>query len=349
MEPVSYEINQLLPYTDYKVWLNAINDAGDGNRSETLVTTDSEVPMNPLNVAASVVSSSEIKVTWKLQGPKPGMTSYYIKVYEMVLNAQPAFLRGENVIGFDKQIAQFSGLEAYWNYTFTVVATTDKGSSEESDTSIVVTTYQDAPGKVTNFEIKRPSTISTTMEVSWFIPVLQDRNGIIKEYKINHNISGTTTTETIAAEYENFQKLYYITPDRHYQIEIYAVNAINQAGEKLRKMYYASSAVESQPQVSSKGYTIETVVGAAVGCVVFSGVVVGLVYCLIRKRSKNTISKQAKAKHTRKESKIGGQYEEVGLDNVSAQQELGIIDNQNVYDQIDRIPTVDKQYENMII
>lgn len=45
----------------------------------------------------------------------------------------------------------------------------------------------------------------------------------------------------------------------------------------------------------------------------------------------------------------GCQYEEVGLDNVSAQQELGIKDSQNVYDQIDRIPTVDKQYENMII
>ncbi|CAG2200545.1 unnamed protein product [Mytilus edulis] len=276
MEPISYEINQLLPYKDYIVLLNAINDAGDGNISETSVRTDSEVPQKPLNVSASVVSSNEVKVTWKLQGPKPGITTYHIKVYELVLNAEPAFVRGENVTGFDKQIAQFSGLEAYWNYTFTVVATTDKGSSKESYMSAVVTTYQDAPGKVTNFVIKRPSTISTTMEVSWSIPLLKDRNGVIKEYKINHNISGTTTTETIAAEYENFKKLYYIAPDRHYQIEIYAVNAINQAGEKLRKIYYASSAIEAQPQVSSKGYSIETVVGAAVGCVVFSGIVVGL-------------------------------------------------------------------------
>lgn len=42
MEPMSYEINQLIPYTAYNVWLNAINDAGNGNRSESLVTTDSE-------------------------------------------------------------------------------------------------------------------------------------------------------------------------------------------------------------------------------------------------------------------------------------------------------------------
>ncbi|VDI39124.1 Hypothetical predicted protein, partial [Mytilus galloprovincialis] len=219
MEPISYEINQLLPYTDYTVWLNAINDAGNGNRSESLVTTDSEVPHKPLDVAASVVNSSEIKVTWKLSGPKPGITTYHIKVYEMVLNAQPAFIKGENITGFDKQVIQFSGLQAYWNYTFKVVAMTDKGNGEQSDMSSVVTTYQDAPGRVTSFEIKRPSVILTTMEVSWSMPLLRERNGIIKEYKIDHNISGTTTTETIAAESEIFQKLYYITPDRHYQIE----------------------------------------------------------------------------------------------------------------------------------
>ena len=57
------------------------------------------VPQKPLNVSASVVSSKEVKVTWKLQGPKPGITTYHIKVYELVLNAEPAFVRGENVTG----------------------------------------------------------------------------------------------------------------------------------------------------------------------------------------------------------------------------------------------------------
>ncbi|CAG2235004.1 unnamed protein product [Mytilus edulis] len=318
MEPISYEINQLLPYTDYTVWLNAINDAGNGNRSESLVTTDSEVPQKPLDVAASVVSSSEIKVTWKLPGPKPGITTYHFKVYEMVLNTQPAFIKGENIT---------------------------------------------APGRVTSFEIKRPSVILTTMEVSWSMPLLRERNGIIKEYKIDHNISGTTTTETIAAESEIFQKLYYITPDRHYQIEIYAVNSHNQAGVKLLKTYYASSKIESQPQVSPNGYTIETVVGAAVGCVIVGGVIVGgLVFCLIRKRRRNINSKQSivillncgdavvftESNHTQEESKIGGQYEEVGINNVSANIELGTTDDKNVYDQIDRIPTTDKQYANMM-
>ncbi|XP_052089969.1 phosphatidylinositol phosphatase PTPRQ-like [Mytilus californianus] len=348
MEPISYEINQLLPYTDYNVWINAINDAGNGNKSETLVTTDSEVPQKPSEVAALVESFSEIKLTWNLPGPTPGITTYYIKMYEVVLNALPAFIKGVNVIGFNKQVAQLSGLEAYWNYTFTVVATTDKGSSEQSDMSSVVTTYQDAPGKVTNFVIKRPSAILTTMEVSWGMPLLRERNGIIREYKINHNISGTTTTETIAAESEIFQKLYYITPDRHYQIEIYAMNSLNQAGEKLLKIYYASSKIESQPQASPKGYTIETVVGAAVSCVIVGGIIIGLVFCLIWRRRRNINSKQSKSKSTQEESKIGGQYEEMGINNVSANIELRTADDKNVYDQIDRTPTADKQYENMM-
>lgn len=42
MSSMSYVIDQLLPYTDYEVWINAINPAGDGDRNETSVQTDSE-------------------------------------------------------------------------------------------------------------------------------------------------------------------------------------------------------------------------------------------------------------------------------------------------------------------
>ncbi|VDI30997.1 Hypothetical predicted protein, partial [Mytilus galloprovincialis] len=341
-------IDQLLPYTYYDVWVNAINAAGDGNMSHTSVQTDSEVPQKPLGVAASVLSSSEITITWKMPLPRPGNTTYYIEAYEVVLNAQPTFLKKTNVTGFHTKTAHLFGLEAYWNYTFSVIAATDKGNSEQSEMSTFVTTKQDAPGNVTNFNIKRPTVILTTMDVSWSMPLLRERNGIIKEYRISHNISGITQKEVIVADSDVFQKLYYITPGRHYQVEIYAVNSLNQEGEKQLKIYYASSKLESQSGVSLKGYTIETVVGAAVGCVVFSGIVVYLVFCIIRKHRRNINSKQTGAHHIQEEPKIGGQYEEIGMDNVSANLELGTKDMQNIYDHIDRRPTVDKQYENMM-
>lgn len=42
MSSMSYVIDKLLPYTDYEVWINAINPAGDGDRNETSVQTESE-------------------------------------------------------------------------------------------------------------------------------------------------------------------------------------------------------------------------------------------------------------------------------------------------------------------
>lgn len=46
-------------------------------------------------------------------------------------------------LGFSTQTTKFSGLEAYWNYTFSVVAATDKGNSDQSEKSDTVTTLQD--------------------------------------------------------------------------------------------------------------------------------------------------------------------------------------------------------------
>ncbi|CAG2200546.1 unnamed protein product [Mytilus edulis] len=297
MSSMSYEIDQLLPYTDYDVWINAINAAGDGDRNETSVQTDSEVPQKPLSVVASVVSSSEITITWNQPSPRPGVTTYHVEAYEVVLNAQPTFVKFSNLTGFSPQTSTFSGLEAYWNFTFSVVAATDKGNSEQSDMSGRVTTRQDAPGKVTNFEITIPANTLTTMQVSWAIPLLRDRNGIIKEYRISHNISGTTTLETITAEFEIFQKLYYITPDRHYKVELYAVNTINQIGQKEQMIFHA-------------------------------------------------IPKNERPRQEHDESQHGDQYEDLGMDNISSYQ--GTKDIPNVYDQIGRVQTIDKHYENML-
>lgn len=44
----------------------------------------------------------------------------------------------------------------------------------------------------------------------------------------------------------------------------------------------------------------------------------------------------------------GDQYEDLGMDNISSYQELGTKDIPNVYDQIDRVQTIDKHYENIL-
>ncbi|CAC5380274.1 unnamed protein product [Mytilus coruscus] len=167
-----------------------------------------------------------------------------------------------------KVVTTIDGLFPYISYDVWIAAVNEDGYGERNET--LVTTDSEAPGKVTNFEIMTPANVFTTMQVSWAIPVLRERNSIIKEYIIKHNISG-----------------------------LYAANILNQHGEKVQKIYFASS--------KSKG-----------------------------------------SRHEREESKIGDQYEDLGMDNVSSYQELGAKDSPNVYDQIGRVHTVDKHYENML-
>ncbi|CAG2236635.1 PTPB [Mytilus edulis] len=329
---INYVVEQLLPYTKYDVWIAAHSAANDGMRHESEVQTISEVPQKPLSVAALVQSSREITVTWSQPIPRPGVTIYHVKAYAVV-NGTIDFVKISNVSGYSTQTVDLSQLKAFWNYTFTVVASTDKGDSAQSNMSPIVRTNQAAPGKVTSFLIRRPTNILTTMEVSWAIPSLQERNGIIKEYTISHNVSGTTTVETIAADSEVFQKLYSITPDRHYQVEIYAVNSINQVGEKERKIYYASSKIKRETDTD---FSIGTVIGAAVSCLVLGVLVTVILFCLIMKRRGNETSKESRSRHVLDDPQLGDQYEDLGMDNISSYQELGVKENPNVYEQIEQ-------------
>ncbi|XP_076078831.1 uncharacterized protein LOC143048847 [Mytilus galloprovincialis] len=337
-------IDGLFPYISYHVWIAAVNGNGDGEKNETLAMTDSEVPEIPSSVTTTVQSATVIKVKWTKPTVKPGNTTYRIKAYE-VLGGTYTYVKDIIVNGYDKETVDFTELEEYWDYTFTVTASTIKGPATSLMTT-AVKTNQAPPGKVTNFEIMTPANVFTTMQVLWAIPLLRERNSIIKEYIIKHNISGVTIVETIPAESEMLQKFYYITPDRYYKVELSAVNILNQPGEKVHKIYFASS--KSKAQLSDTGYSIGTVVGAAVGSVICSVFVLVFIFWLFRRHRKNKTSKPSRTKHAREESKIGDQYEDIGMDNASSYQDFGEKDNPNVYDQIGRVHTVDKHYENML-
>ncbi|XP_076078761.1 uncharacterized protein LOC143048856 [Mytilus galloprovincialis] len=142
------------------------------------------------------------------------------------------------------------------------------------------------------------------------------------------------------------QQFYYITPDRYYKVELYAANILNQHGEKLQKIYFASST--NKAPLSNTGYSIGTVVGAAVGSVLCSVFVLVFIFWFLRRHRKNKTSKPSNSKDKREESKFGDQYEDLGMDNVSSYQDLGAKDSPNVYEQIGRVHTIEKHYENMI-
>lgn len=49
-----------------------------------------------------------------------------------------------------------------------------------------------APGAVLNLKVERPTDSFTQMKVSWSIPLLRDQNGVIKNYIIEHNVTGVS-------------------------------------------------------------------------------------------------------------------------------------------------------------
>ncbi|XP_071135948.1 tenascin-like [Mytilus edulis] len=507
-------IDGLFPYISYELWIAAVNGHGDGEKNETIVMTDSEVPEMPGNVVTKVQGPTAIQVSWTKAVVEPGNTTYRIKVYEVVFDTN-TYVKDMTVNGYDTESVDVSGLEEYWYYKFTVTASTIKGYAT-SKMTVVVKTNQAPPGLVQNLIVYRPqhSNNYTQMDVKWNIPQLRDRNSEIKEYILKHNISGIMKEETprLTADTENLIKSLYVGTEQLYKIEVTAVNTILQVGQTNSIIYFAqpgppitptfhpvitdvSKAVTSQRTISvemngdwffynkdngvftdwgvivctgdkcdnygdgteikhtfrfgtlhtwkesektgfvepyratnskwivdiynaavglrkrsshevefmlgedndcskredtvycngplapgksyimvaftctnggcteskpygpittqtaqlpEKLYTIEAVVGAAVGCVLFTVLVMTLIFYLIMRRMRIKTLNSSKPRHPHEEQQFGDQYEDLGMDNISSYQELGAKDIPNVYDQIGRVHTIDKHYENML-
>ncbi|XP_033730471.1 protein sidekick-2-like, partial [Pecten maximus] len=80
LESYTYTAENLNPYINYSVSVLAVNAAGDGHPNTTYVLTDQEVPQSPTSLTASVLSTTEITVTWTINGPEPGPTTYKLYV-----------------------------------------------------------------------------------------------------------------------------------------------------------------------------------------------------------------------------------------------------------------------------
>ncbi|XP_052089968.1 tyrosine-protein phosphatase 10D-like [Mytilus californianus] len=112
-----------------------------------------------------------------------------------------------------------------------------------------VRTNQDAPGVVLNFKVDKPNDEHTKMKVIWSIPELRNRNGMIKEYRVEHNITGTTVFSTVNATMDNLEILFNIKPEQYYKIKVYAVNTENTDGAAVEEVYNALPGPPKVPQI----------------------------------------------------------------------------------------------------
>ncbi|XP_033741739.1 uncharacterized protein LOC117328324 [Pecten maximus] len=241
----SYTVENLLPYTNYTVSLSAVNVAGDGlPRIENLLT-DQEVPEHPTDLAVTVLSPTEMFVSWNISGPYPGPTIFELHV----MAKTPEINRTEIIRGFNSRSYTVKNLEEFRTYTFNITASTDKGSASFEQVLPAATTHPAAPGTVDNFRVTRPDGPDfATMIVSWQLPPVLDRNSDITEFVFSYNATGLNVSSQsevidVTSETNPITRSVSVIPLNTYRIEVYAVGTdstgISLIGSKSRLTYFA--------------------------------------------------------------------------------------------------------------
>ncbi|XP_069126879.1 receptor-type tyrosine-protein phosphatase eta-like [Argopecten irradians] len=207
------------PNTTYVI----TDQEGDGHRNTLYVITDQEVPQSPSTLTATVVSSTEIRVSWAISGPEPGPTTYTLNV----IPDSPETSRLETVIGFSTTTLLVTSLEEYRTYTFNLTTSTIKGTAAYGGPSLPsAKTNAAAPGLVENFVVARPDGPNfTTVTVSWGLPSVLQRNSDITKFMFLHNTTGgnlNSGPEEIPVV-DTVTRNLAVVPQTTYYIEVYAV------------------------------------------------------------------------------------------------------------------------------
>ncbi|WAR08156.1 SDK1-like protein, partial [Mya arenaria] len=154
----------------------------------------------PVNVSVDNIRKTSFNVSWSLIGPRPGQVTYTV-----MLTADTGAESKTYVVTGDKlhKTLIADGLEEYWNYTVKVAARTNVGDAKTSNTTQKYRTLPSAPGAVTEFEAVKAEQRSDNfhkMTIRWKAPLLLERNSVIKEYVLKHNVGNITTNSGVGGE-----------------------------------------------------------------------------------------------------------------------------------------------------
>ncbi|XP_060571498.1 phosphatidylinositol phosphatase PTPRQ-like, partial [Ruditapes philippinarum] len=223
----------LNPDTNYTVTVTAINDEGRGHPATVTQITNEEVPQIPYDVKVVGKNATSFDLTWSIDGPRPGQTNYLI----MLEADAPAESKNFTATGFALREYTAYGLQEFWNYSVSVIASTSIGRSK-STVSNKYRTLPAAPGKVSEFSVElHPDGDFTKIKISWKMPTVLERNGVIEGYRFENSAPGnvTATTNFLQNNFEDY--LYkitvYVVPEEEYTFKAYAINEDQMKGEHI--------------------------------------------------------------------------------------------------------------------
>ncbi|XP_052788638.1 tyrosine-protein phosphatase 10D-like [Mya arenaria] len=240
-----YTIQSLLPDTNYTVSVSVVNNQGRGHAASINIKTPEEEPQAPPVVRpVDDIGKNSFNVSWSLIGPRPGQVTYTV-----ILTAdRGADSKTYDVSGYGNTNLYADGLEEYWNYDVSVTARTNVGGAKTSDTTTKYRTLPSAPGAVTEFgavKVQLRTDNFHKMTIQWKAPLLLQRNSVIKEYVLKHNVGNITASSEDGEEFKTmsftsvtsdvfYSQEFDVIPESTYQFEVYAVNteSTDNMGEK---------------------------------------------------------------------------------------------------------------------
>ncbi|CAL4059460.1 unnamed protein product, partial [Meganyctiphanes norvegica] len=157
-----YNLTGLAACINYTITVTAYTEKGPGEPSDTVIlTTETDVPGKSTNVTTKSVTPYSLEVNWNQPLDNLCLITNYTLTWTNISG-------GTEQVNVTEPPYNLTGLAACLNYTITVIAYTEKGPAEPSDT-VILTTETDVPGKISNVT----SNIITpySLEVNWSRPL----------------------------------------------------------------------------------------------------------------------------------------------------------------------------------
>ncbi|CAL4244542.1 unnamed protein product, partial [Meganyctiphanes norvegica] len=154
-----YNITGLSACTNYTFTVIAYTEKGPGAPSDSVtLTTEIDAPGKSTNVTSKIINPNSLEVNWSMPLGNPCSITSYTVIWT---NSSGGAEQEGNVTAPPYNI---TGLTACTNYTFNVIAYTEKGPGTPSD-SVTLTTETEVPGKSTNVTSKIIN--PNSLEVNW--------------------------------------------------------------------------------------------------------------------------------------------------------------------------------------
>ncbi|CAH3163872.1 unnamed protein product, partial [Pocillopora meandrina] len=222
----------IFPWTTYNIRVFASNKIGRSNSSPILnVTTDEEEPSStPQAVTVCATSSKSIFVSWDpvIADDRNGIIKGYIVNHQALPNGYivAKILNITNEEQNDRQTVTLSNLNEFTNYSIGVLTFTVFGNGPVS-VGQVVETLEDKPSGAPQ-AVTVGVTSSRSISVSWHPVIAEDRNGIIKGYKVNYHAlpNNYVVTKFLNISKEQQNKRQTVTLDNLNEFTNYSIGVL---------------------------------------------------------------------------------------------------------------------------